>query len=647
MDYDLLFTPFKIGNMVVKNRLVMAPMGTFTPNSDGTASKDTISYYERRAKGGVGMIIVGAQFLNRELAQGGLSGILEENYVIPPLTELCEAIQRYGAKAVCQISPGTGRNSMPGADGTPPMSASAIPSYLDPNILCRPMTLEDIQEVIDGFERSAMLAKNAGFDAIEIHGHAGYLIDQFMSEVWNKRDDEYGGSPENRARLPKEIIRAIRRAVGPDMPILFRIALDHAFEGGRTIEESMALIKLLEEEGVDALDIDVGAYESIDYIFPPTYLGDACMEYVCEPARKVVSVPLMNAGNHTPETAINLIKSGQADFVMLGRPLIADPDLPLKLMEGRRKEVRPCIRCNQDCIGRIMTRLTKLSCAVNPVAGFEDRFTLEKAEKPKKVIVIGAGPAGLEAARTAALAGHKVDVYNKEEKIGGQLAVAATPDFKRPLRELVDWYENELDRLKVKVHNGVEIKADDKILEKYDYIIVATGAEPIIPAIPGIDGPNVLNVIEAHRNKELIKGDDVVICGGGLSGCDSALELAAEEGKNVTIVEMMDDVARDDLFINRFSLLRKLEEAGVKIYTGSKVIKIDEKGVEVEKEDGSTWLIPADTVVTSLGMKENREIAEKIMEKYPKKTRVAGDCVQIGKIGTAIRMGFFAGSTIQ
>ncbi|NLM96536.1 MAG: FAD-dependent oxidoreductase [Halanaerobiaceae bacterium] len=647
MSYDLLFTPFKIRNMLVKNRLVMAPMGTFTPNSDGSASKDTISYYERRARGGVGMIILGAQFLNKELAQGGISGILEEKHVIPQLTELCESIQRYGAKAVCQISPGTGRNSMPGAEGEPPMSASAIPSQFDPDILCRPMTLEDIQKVIEGFERSATIAKNAGFDAIEIHGHAGYLIDQFMSEVWNKRDDEYGGSPENRARLPREIIRAIRRAVGDDMPVFFRIALDHRFEGGRTIEESIALIKLLEEEGVDTLDIDVGAYESIDYIFPPAYLGDACMEYVCEPARRSVKIPIMNAGNHTPETAVNLIKSGNADFVMFGRPLIADPDLPRKLMEGRAREIRPCIRCNQDCIGRIMRRLTKLSCSVNPAAGFEDRFSLKSTESPERVVVIGAGPAGLEAARTAALAGHKVDVYDKEEKVGGQLAVAATPDFKRPLRELVEWYENEMDRLEVNVRKGVEIKPEDKLLENYDRIIVATGALPDTPSIPGIDGPNVISIIDAHRNKKLIKGEDVVICGGGLSGCDSALELATEEGKNVTIVEMTDEVARDELFINRFSLLRKLEEAGVKIYTKCKIIGINKQGVEVEKEDGSTWLVPADTVVISLGMKENKEIAERIMEKYPEKTRLVGDCVQIGRIGTAIRMGFFAGSSIE
>lgn len=647
MNYDRLFTPFKIGNIEVKNRIVFSPMGTNSSHIDGTIADDEIKYFEERARGGVGMIIMGCQFISQEFAQGSLEGILEKSYVIPQLTTVCEAVQRYGTKIIAQVSCGTGRNAFPNMHGEPPMSASPIPSTFNPEVNCRPMSYDDIQELMKKFAHSAKLVKDAGFDGIEIHGHAGYLIDQFMSPIWNKREDEYGGSDENRARFPREIVRAIREAVGPDMPILFRIALDHRFEGGRTLEDSMPLIKLLEEEGVDAIDIDAGSYETIDYIFPPAYLGDACMEYVCESARKAVKIPILNAGNHTPETAVRLIESGNADFVMFGRQLIADPEMPNKLMKGAREDVRPCIRCNEDCIGRIVSRLTKLSCSVNIQACDEARFEIKPAKDHKNVVVIGAGPAGLEAARVAALEGHKVTVFEKEAVIGGQLAAAATPKFKSQLRGLVDWYGTQLKKLGVDLKLGTEISADNEILASCDKIIVGTGAVPLNPPISGIDGSNVINVIDAHKHKELLKGENIVICGGGLSGCDSALELATEEGKKVTIVEMADDIAKDVMFINRASLIPMLDKAGVKTYTSTKVTSIDNEGVYVEKADGTTEHITADTVVAAFGMKKNNKLAEEIKSKYHTKTRVVGDCEKVGKVGTAVRTGFFAGLSLE
>ena len=647
MNYNKLFTPFKIGSMEVKNRLVFSPMGTNSSHIDGTIADDEIEYFEERAKGGVGMIIMGCQFLSQEIAQGSLEGILEHTYVIPQLTTVCEAVQRYGTKIVAQVSCGTGRNAFPNMLGEPPMSASPIPSTFNPKVNCKPMTYDDIQDVMNKFAHSSKLVKDAGFDAIEIHGHAGYLIDQFMSPIWNKREDEYGGSNEKRARFPREIVRSIRGAVGPDMPILFRISLDHRFEGGRTLEDSMSLIKLLEEEGVDAIDIDAGSYETIDYIFPPAYLGDACMDYVCEPARKAVSIPILNSGNHTPETAVKLIESGNADFVMFGRQLIADPEMPNKLMEGRRVDVRPCIRCNEDCIGRIVGRLTKISCSVNTQACDEVRFQIKITKSPKNVVVIGAGPAGLEAARVAAIEGHKVTLFEKEKVIGGQLAAAATPAFKSQLRGLVDWYGVQLKKLGVDVKLGTEVSVDDEILANCDKIIVGTGAVPMNLPIPGIDGSNVVNVIDAHKNKELLKGENIVICGGGLSGCDSALELATEEGKKVTIVEMADAIAKDVMFINAASLIPMLASAGVKIYTSSKVTSIDSDGVYVQKADGTSELIKADTVVTAFGMIKNNKLAEEIKSKYHTKTRVVGDCEKVGKVGTAVRTGFFAGLSLE
>jgi len=643
VDYLKLFTPFRIGKMEVKNRIVMSPMGLNAAHPDGRIGDDEIDYFEERARGGVGLIIAGCQFLTEELAQGSLEGYLDKTYVIPQLTNLCEAVQKYGTKICAQLSCGTGKNAFSNMLKDVPVSASPIPSMFNPDLLCRALTVEEIHEIMKQFNFSAKLLKNAGFDAIEVHAHAGYLVDQFMSAVWNKRTDEYGGTPEKRMRFAIEIVQSIRDAVGPDFPILFRIACKHHFEGGRTIEETVPMLKMLEDAGVDALDIDSGSYENIEYIFPPAYLGDACMEDVCEPARKAVSIPILNSGNHTPETAVRLIESGNADFVMFGRPLIADPEIPEKLLKGKRKEVRPCIRCNDDCIGRIITRLTKISCSVNPIAGFEERIKDQKDEESKKVVVIGGGPGGMEAARSAAIAGHKVKLFEKDNSLGGQLKSAATPDFKSQLRELVEWYRHQMVIHNVDVHLNTEVTEDMPELDEADAIIVATGAVPLMPGIKGIE--NAVDIITAHENPDKLKGERIVYCGGGLSACDSALEIAME-GKKAVIVEMLDEVAIDDHFINKAALIPMLKRYGVEIYTGHKVIEITSDGVKALTKDGKEVFIEGDTIVAAFGMKPNNTIAEKIASKYHLKTRVIGDCKRIGKVGNAIREGFYAGRYI-
>lgn len=646
MNYDALFTPFKIGNMEVKNRIVMSPMGTNSAFINGRKDEQEIDYFVERAKGGAGMIILGCQPLNEEIAQGSMEGTLDSFSVLPALTSLVDSVHRYGTKVVCQITCGTGRNAFPDTLGRPPMSASAIPSAFDPNVPCRAMTKQDIQDVMDGFTFAAGLAKDAGFDAIEIHAHAGYLVDQFMSPVWNKRTDEYGGSPENFARFPREIVQAIRKAVGNQLPILFRISLDHRFEGGRTLEDSIPLIQLLEEEGVDAFDIDAGCYETLDYIFPPSYLGESCMSYVNEAARQAVNVPLLNAGTHNPESAVEIIESGNIDFAMIGRGLIADPDLPNKLLAGHREDVRPCIRCNENCIGRIWNNHTKLSCSVNIQAMEERRFKLEQANEVKNIVVIGGGASGMEAARVAATRGHKVTLYEASHRLGGIMRDVATAKFKNNIQLLSDWYETQLTKLGVDVQLNTFVSSDDAILAECDLIFVGCGAEPIVPNIPGIDLPIVETMVAAHRDESLIKGDNIIVCGGGSTGCDGALEMANEMGKNVTIIEMKDEVAQDAMFINRISLLNALNANNVTMLTKTVVQSIEEDGVIVEKADGSTEKIYADTVLNAFGMRPLLNTVNGIKEKYHTKTRVVGDSQKIGKIGDAIRAGFYAGSAV-
>ncbi len=646
MGYEKLFTPFKIGNMEVKNRIGISPMGTNSAFVNGRKDAQEIDYFIERAKGGAGIIYMGCQMLNEKIAQGSMEGYLDTFTVLPSLTSVCDGVHRYGAKIVCQLSPGTGRNAFPDTFGNPPISASAIPSVFNPDMLCHAMTKEEIAEMMEGFKFSAGVARDAGYDAIEIHAHAGYLIDQFMSPVWNKRTDEYGGSPENCARFPKEIIQAIKSVVGSGMPVIFRISLDHRFEGGRTMEDSLKLLKVLEDAGVDAFDIDAGCYETLDYIFPPSYLGEACMEYVCAEARKTVHVPLINAGTHNPDTALALIESGNADFVNMGRALIADPELPKKLLEGRPEDVRPCLRCNEYCIGRIWNKHTKLSCAVNPQAMEEVRFAIQKTDSPKHVVVIGGGPGGMEAARVAAIEGHKVTLFEKNDRLGGVMGDICTAKFKQNIKKLTKWYTVQLEKLGVDVRLNTEITGEEAILAECDNIIIGCGAKPITPAIPGVDGNNVITMLDAHRDLSLVNGENIVVCGGGASGCDGALELASEMGKKVTIVEMLPECGKDVFFINKITLFNQLAANNVRLMTSTKVVSIETDGLTVEKEDGTTEKITADTVISAFGMRPDLTAVEAVKAKYHTKTRVVGDSNRLGKIGEAIRDGFYAATSL-
>jgi len=647
MGYESLFTPFKIGKMEVKNRIALSPMGTNSALANGRKTDAEIDYFIERAKGGAGLIVMGCQPLNEKIAQGSMEGYMDSFTVLPSLTAVCDGVHKYGAKIICQLTPGTGRNAFPDTLGNPPISASELPSVFDPNLKCHALTVEEIKQIMNDFRFAAGVAMDAGYDGIEIHAHAGYLIDQFLSPVWNKRTDEYGGSPENNTRFAKDIYHAIRDTIGPDKPILFRISIDHRFEGGRTLEYSKAILRELEKEGIDAFDVDCGCYETLDYIFPPSYLGESCMSYVCKTAREAVSVPLINAGTHNPDTAVALIESGDADFASFGRALIADPELPKKLMKGHPEDVRPCLRCNEYCIGRIWNNHTKLSCAVNPQAMEEVRFALKKTADPQNVVVIGAGPAGMEAARVAALEGHKVSLYEKSGELGGTMKIIATAKFKSNIKKLAKWYETQLNKLPVDIHLNTEVTGDEDFLKEADYIVVGCGSLPVVPRIEGVTGENVATMVATHKDPTLIKGNKIVICGGGASAIDGAIEMAEEMGKDVTIVEMLPEIGKDVFFINKISIFNKIAANNIKVLTSTKVTSIDATGVNVEKADGTTDHIDADTVINAFGMRPDMTLVNKIKALYPAKTRAVGDSMKMGKIGEAIREGFYAGSCLD
>lgn len=646
-DYKLLWQPIDINGCRIKNRISMSGMGTFTPTiADQIETESGLRYYEERAKGGIGLIHTGAYFIDDMTAQGGRTLSFCSDKSVPSGTTLVERVHRWGAKIFAQLSCGTGRNGMPQIGERVPISASANPSFYNPEMSCRPLSIEEIEKMMQAWKTASLNALRMGFDGIQIHAHAGYLMDQFMSEVWNKRTDKYGGSFENRCRFTIETVDAIRSVVGPKFPITYRISLDHGFPGGRTIEESMKILEVLDKSGIDAFDIDSGCYETMDYIFPTRYTGEACMSYVCEEARKHLTKPIINTGNHGMESAVSLLKSGNADIIQFGRQSIADPQFANKLREGRREDVRPCIICNEECIGRIFGRLTQLSCTVNPATGFETYMELEPVKSATNVIVIGAGPGGLEAARCAAERGCSVTVYEKSDRIGGTFLTVSTGDFKWRLPQLIKWYEVQLEKLGVKLVLNTEMNAEDTVLQSADYIFVATGSKPIVPAIPGIDDKKVVGAIDVHK-AGMPKSGNVVICGGGLSGCDIALEFAAKkDGTNYTIVEMLPEIGSDVMVVNMISINRLLDEYGVKRLVNTKVTGITDEGVEVETGSGKQ-VIPADVVVAALGQQRNLELADAVQYKYPTKTSIIGDCMTPSKVGNAIREGFYAAMAIQ
>lgn len=646
-NYDLLWQPIEINSVTLRNRISLSPMGTHTITPVNTDSEEGIRYYEERARGGVGLIHTGAMFLSPKLAQGSPTYDVAGLDAVNTGTQLTERVHRWGAKIFLQVSPGTGRNSRVD-EGHPEqlISASPNPSFSRPDVLCREITREEIKETMELFKRAGVYAQRAGFDGIQIHGHAGYLIDQFLSECWNWRKDEYGGSFENRCRFILEAVDAVRSVVGRNFPITFRFAVDHMVPGGRTMEEGLKILDVLDKCGIDAFDLDSGCYEVQDFVFPTRYNGEACMAYVCEEARKHVHTPIINAGSHSMETAVRLLESGNADIIQFGRQCIADPEFANKLKEGRREDIRPCILCNEECIGRIWGRRTSLSCTVNPSAGFEPHMEVKKLDKPKNVVVIGAGPGGMEAARCAAERGCSVTIYDKNEQLGGTFKTIATGSFKKRMRDLAAWYEVQLKKLGVKVVLNTEINADSEVLKSADAIFVALGSKAIVPNLPGIHDKKVIGVIDVHKHG-LPEGKNVVICGGGLSACDTAIEYGEAGDRNITIVEMRPEIGADVMFINAITIKRRFKEYGITELVNTKVVGITEEGVEVEALDGSRSVLPADVVVSAFGQGRNMELARAIQYKYPKVTTVIGDCNKPAKAGNAIREGFYAAMSLQ
>ncbi len=634
-----LFEPGGIGRLSLKNRIVMAPMGTalVLPIEEPSLSPRAIDYYVARAKGGTGLIITTTMLPSLRLGEVIWLPVVNSPRCISWLNELAEAVHDYGAKVCVQLSPGLGRQIPP--DPTLPngglVSASPIPCFFDSSVICREITIEEIEQLIKDFEFSAHIISSAGIDAIEINAHQGYLLDQFVTALWNRRTDEYGGDLDGRLRLSLKLVEAVKKGAGADFPVTYRYGLTHYLDGGRQIEEGLEIARRLEAAGVNGLHINAGCYETNHWTQPPTTQPRGLLVYLAEMTKKVVNIPVIAVGRlGYPDLAERVLEEGKADFVALGRPLLADPEWPNKVKEGRLEDIVPCLSCN-EC-GRRVLEDKHISCAVNPACGLEKEFIITPAEKKKTVLVIGGGPAGMEAARVAALRGHQVTLYEKGNTLGGNLIPASIPDFKLDYKLLLDYLVTQVGKLGVTTKLGVEATPDLIQSIEPNVVFVATGSRPCIPDIPGIKKERVVVAADVLLGKKEV-GEPMIIIGAGSVGCETALYLA-QQGKKVTVVECF-DAMRDTLEVNALDLKERLDNAKVEIMTYTNVLEITDEGVVIADQEGKVSTLEAATIILAVGLKPNKELAEALHDKLPEVYAI-GDCIDSRLVLNAIWEGF-------
>lgn len=648
IKYPRLFEPGEIGGVWLKNRLAMAPMGLLgLVENDGLLSQRAIDYYEERAKGGVGLIITSLFHASSKYDPFWVEGRyfpfprLDTEIAAARLNTLAERVHDYDCKLCVQLTAGFGR--VAGSKyirSGPPVGPSPVQNYWLPHLTLRPLATAEVEDMVASFGRAAKLAMLAGADAIELHGHEGYLIDQFMTALWNQREDKYGGPTlRHRMTFPLEIIDSINQATGGKLPIIFRVGIEHRIPGGRTRDEGLELLRIVEKAGVAAVDVDAGCYDNWYWPHPPVYQPPACMLEIAELAKATVkNIPVMCVGKmNYPQVAEAALEDGKADYVIIGRGLLADPYWPQKAQHGRDEEIVPCIGCHEGCLGR--TRRMSLSCAVNPACGDERALALKPAATRKKVVVVGGGPAGMEAARVCRLRGHEVVLLEQATQLGGLLIPASMPEFKRDLWLLNNYFQRQMEKLGVEVVLGTKASMDDILALNPDAVFLATGGKAWLPPVPGLDSPKVQKAVDVFMAADLA-GSKCVIIGGGFVGCELAVHLA-RLGRQVSVVEQLPDVLENirSVHPNREMLLAMLQQSGVKLLTGAALQEISASGVIIQPTSQEAKALAADTVIMATGFKAHCEMFDALHGKVDQLFRI-GDCLKPGKILDAVWDGY-------
>ncbi|MGH2937948.1 MAG: FAD-dependent oxidoreductase [Solirubrobacterales bacterium] len=590
-DPSILFEPQWLGPLELPNRLMMAPMGTCLEEG-GRVTDATIAYYRRRARGGVGAITVEGCLVSPDTV-GPEPRISSPEY-LPALRRLVAALREEGVVAGVQLMH-PGRQVVAGPVVAPspvPLNSMApIPHELE---------REEIAAIVADYARAAALAREAGFQFVEVHGAHGYLPSNFLSPLDNSRDDKYGGDLDGRALFSLQVAAAILAELGTETPLVWRLNGEDGVPGGLVLAEAVGVARELEAAGVAAISVSAGTWHTLHITLAPMFAGRGQMLPLAAAIKDAVAVPVIAVGRlDDPRVAAAAVAAGDADLICLGRGLIADPDWPGKVRRGEIAEVRPCIACNA-CVD-LVGRGERARCAVNPEVGRVSEWRLEPAAERREVMVVGSGPAGMEAARIAALRGHRVSIWERDRQLGGKLEAASLAPSKAEVLRFRDYQVRCLEELGVDVHVGVEVGRETVAEQGPDAVVVAVGAEPLIPPIPGLGGKNVHDAVELMRGRPpLTSGMRLAVIGGGATGCEAA-ELAVAAGAEVTILELRPTIGAGIEPITRRHVVRELKRAGVTVLTGAKVVMVEPDRVLYEDGKGGTGEVEVDRVALALG----------------------------------------------
>jgi 2,4-dienoyl-CoA reductase-like NADH-dependent reductase (Old Yellow Enzyme family)/thioredoxin reductase len=635
-----LFTPYRIKKLELKNRIVMAPLASFLIEKEGWITEKTIEHYRLRAAGGPAMVIMEACAVSPEGIVSHHQARIDDDRLLEGLSRIARVMKSEGAVPALQLHHG-GRQTSSKVIGRRPLAPSALPC---PTIRgeVEPLSVRHIQDIVKKFGDAAVRARDAGFELVEIHGAHGYLVNQFLSRFSNIREDEYGGDVAARTRFSREIVEEIRKRVGDDFPLSFKISAQEFVPDGLTVPESIEILKILIEAGIDIIQVSAGNDATAEWICQPMFMKKACLVDSAERIRKTLNFPVMAVGRiNNPILADDIIGKDMADLVCMGRGLLADPELPRKAQEGRLDEIRTCIACN-TCMESIFRR-GRVECLVNPMLGREKEMAFVPAAKRKKVMVVGGGPGGLNVAWVAAKRGHEVHLYEKQSELGGQLIAGSVSDYKKELVNLIRFQKTQIEKFGVRCVLNCRVTPQLVDRERPDVLVLATGSLPYLPPAKGIERNMVLPFTQVLNGRAIVPTPSVVI-GGGPTGCEVALHLA-ENGSLVTIVEMLPEIAKNLESMTRKLLLNRIKEKNIATLTEYSLSRVEENGVVVVNKAGEEKFLEANRVVIAVGTRPDNTLYEQL-KSMGYEIHQIGDCLEPRSAKAAILEGALLGRAI-